>query len=768
GHVLRAGGAGAARRLVVERGDRTLPVVFVPGRLPPREIGWGIATAAAALAALFVGTMALVRRPRQLTAVFFLICLALSMLLFFPYVPPVHALIFAANVAKTLLNAFVPALFVRFFLLFPYERPVLRESRTLRTALLVLPILLFTLDVLSSFDPWPSPGAAAALATIAELATTIAYAAAFGFSIVLFASAYRRTAAPSVRRKLRVALVSTAAAVLPVVAVILLHALLPGREIPFDRVAALGIVWMPVGFGYAIVKHGVFDIERIVKRGLVLSGITAALVLLYFLSYFLLRALLHSVTALSGTLISILSFLFVVVLFSPIREMIQEIVDRSLYPERFASRRSLVEFARSLPLLADQDQILRASLARVASALGVRRGAFFSEDEPLDQAAFSWGIEGTEETAIRLPRLLREPVLARGEPLLREEVEAELPRGYLPPEEDQTLGILEARALVPVVTGPHRFGVAVLGPRADGDTYSVADLEILDSLMSQTALAMENARFQRELRVKEAMQRELEVAHTLQQQLLPRRAPSLEGIEMVAETLPCEELGGDYFDYLRSEGGHGRLSFAVGDVSGSGVPAAILMANVQALFRAEARGGAEPNEILFRMNQRLCEIERPDRFVSFFCAQMDEESGEIRYSSAGHPPPLLVRRDGRIEHLSESALLLGIQAGTSYPIARVRLSPGDLLLCFTDGIPDPLDEKDSFREDHLEALAVELRHLPSGRILDRMMERVRAKPTREDDVTVLIVKALATEPARTAAVAGTGEAPACLLYTSDA
>ncbi len=724
---------------MVQRDGPPFAVSLIPGRLPPAETAWNLAQVVASLIALFVGSLVLLRRVRVLTFVFFLICLALSLLLYFPYVPPIPIFWGAANVGKLFLTALVPALFLHFFLLFPYERPVLRKHPGLAVLLYVPSLAFFGLSLTSAIGLWPK-GTAEAVREAAETLPTAGFVASFAGSAILFTRAYRETTLPSIRGKLRVALWGTIAALLPSLAILVLYTLYPGHRVPVDRLPVLALVLLPIGFGYAIVKHGVFDIELIVKRSLVVTGITAVLVLIYFLSYFLLRALLHTVTALSGTLVSVVAFVFVIILFSPVRGHLQDLVDRSVYPERFASRRRLREFARNLPRLSNEDEIVRASLQNVAVSFGVEKGAYFEGTDPTVGASFGWGIPIGEQRSMRLGSAVRNPVLERSEPLLREEVEAEIPYGYLPDDEIETLARLDARVLVPIIAGNHTFGVAVFGRRLDGDPYSGGDLEILDSLAAQTALAMENVQFQRELRTKEAIERELQVAQTLQRQLLPHASPSVPGIQLAAATLSCHEVGGDYFDYVLTEGG--QVCLAVGDVSGKGISAAILMANVQALFRAEARDQAEPDQVLDRMNRRLCEIERPDRFVSFFCGNFDPLRRELRYSSAGHPPPFLVRAGGAVHRLDAAALLLGIDREVRYPLGMVRLQSGDLILCFTDGIPDPMSNGSLLREDQVEEMIRSLRHLPADQLLDRLLDRLRQGPALDDDTTLLILKAV--------------------------
>lgn len=736
--MLRSGLPGEAVHLEYERRGVRGTTALVPEPMPPEEIAWSLAQAAAALIALFVGTMVVTRRIGGLTTVFFMICLGLALLLFDPYVPPASPFLAAARIARVMMHAFFPALFLHFFLLFPYVRAPLRSGRWILGAV-YLPSTAIFLIALGGILGIPRFELGGTLQTVGATLAGVTTAASFAAALILFVFAYRGTKTEAVRRKLRVALWATVGAVVPIAIVIGLHALLPGRAIAADRLSAIGLVLLPVGFGYAILKHGVFDIELLVKRSLTITGLTAILVLLYFLSYFLLRALLHTVTSLSGTLVSVLAFLFVILLFSPIRVHLQDLVDRSVYPERFESRRRLRELARGLPMLVDENQIVRGSLEAAARTLGIERGLFLSEDGATRRNDFSWGIPQHERRSVEIGSSLRDSIFQRGEPLLREELEGDIPYGFMPRKESETLGLVDARLIAPIATRNRRFGIVLFGRRTDGDGYSGSDIEILDALMSQTALAIEHAQFQRDLQAKEALDRELAVARTLQRQLLPQRAPDLPGLELRAATLPCEEVGGDYFDYLQTP--DGRLAIAIGDVSGKGIPAALLMAHVQALFRAEARSRGEPDRVLDAMNRTLCEISTPDRFVSLFCALYDPAVGELRYSSAGHPPPMLMRSDGSLHHLEAASLLLGIQPEVAYPLGVVRLRAGDLVLCYTDGIADPDTEGTSLREDQLEEILRAQHRLTASGLIDHLLERIQQAAVLEDDTTILVLKA---------------------------
>jgi sigma-B regulation protein RsbU (phosphoserine phosphatase) len=186
------------------------------------------------------------------------------------------------------------------------------------------------------------------------------------------------------------------------------------------------------------------------------------------------------------------------------------------------------------------------------------------------------------------------------------------------------------------------------------------------------------------------------------------------------------------------------VTLAIGDVSGKGVPAALLMASLQATFRAELASGGSPSEITGRVNRRLCALESPTRIVSFFCGRLCLERGRLSYTNAGHLHPMLVRRDGQVERLDRGGLILGILDDVRYEGAEVHLGPGDIVVFFTDGVIERGGPEELFGEADLLAIAERHRHLSAADLMGRILEALehRTGTTPDDDTTLMVLKAL--------------------------
>lgn len=737
--------------IVYERRGVLTPTTLNATALEESEVGWQLARAVVAAIILSIGTFVFTRRMRGLTLVFFGICLSLSILLFHPKLPAETWGYYVSATQVALLSTLLPALLLHFFLLFPYPR--IRLSQRVWILLLIYlpcPVFfvlvkaqVFGLDRLFGLDP-------ATLRTIGENGTSLYWSTALVLSVFLFYRSFRKSPLPTVRRKLKVAFAGTVLGLVPLLLVLLAHLAWPAVDVPGDRLAALMMIFLPASFGYAIVRHGIFDIEFIVKRSLLYSAMTSALILLYFLVFFALRAALQGFTGQGQHIGTILAVVFVAVIMSPIRTRIQEGLDRWIDADRYEVRRPMRDLAAELQKATEPGEVERVVLRTLENLLGVQRAAFFRAGsggehfhvtETLGIGAGARGGNG-----LGFGRHLAEPLFRLGEPVLRGDLEAELPYGFLPERDLETMRLLKARVLVPLPSPRRRLGVLILGPRSYSESYSAPEMEVLEGLQSQIALALEKAMFQEESRGHEDLQREMELAHSLQQQLLPRSLPKLPSLDLAAANLPCHEVGGDYYDcqVVNGREGSGELVLAIGDVSGKGVPAALLMANVQATFRTEAQAGRSPEEILRIVNQQLCAIERPDRFVSLFCARLDLRTRELRYANGGHLPPILVRSGGAVDRLAQGGLLLGIREPVEYDAGAVPLSPGDLLLLFTDGVIERGGAEAPFGESALQALAAKKRHLGAEDLLGRVLEELeRTSGVRDaDDTTLLVVKVL--------------------------
>jgi len=235
-------------------------------------------------------------------------------------------------------------------------------------------------------------------------------------------------------------------------------------------------------------------------------------------------------------------------------------------------------------------------------------------------------------------------------------------------------------------------------------------------------------------------QRERDEARLIQRALLPSSLPELDHLRIATSWRPADGVGGDCFDVITSGD---RLGIAIADVAGKGMPAALLMSNLQAAVRAFASDDADPASICASVNRLLCRHMISGRFVTFCFAWLDPARGSIAYANAGHNPPLLVGADGRVDRLAEAGVVMGIFPDAAYATASRPLAAGDRLLFFTDGITEAHDAGgDEFGEQRLAAAAVEARGCSAEALKQHLAATLDAFTggTFDDDATLITIE----------------------------
>ncbi len=230
---------------------------------------------------------------------------------------------------------------------------------------------------------------------------------------------------------------------------------------------------------------------------------------------------------------------------------------------------------------------------------------------------------------------------------------------------------------------------------------------------------------------------EIEEAREVEQGLLPKALPEMAGITLAAGRRAARAVSGDYFDAIPL--GSGKVALGIGDVIGKGLPAALLMSNLQAAVRAGSGTAASPAELCARLNNAMRENMPSGKFITFFYAVLDAERRSLSYSNAGHGAPLLVRRNGEIVRLDQGGLVLGVFPDVVYSEGAVALQPGDRLVLYTDGVTEARNaEGEEFGEDRLIAEITMARALPAAQIKDRLLAAVSAFGDLHDDATLLV------------------------------
>ncbi len=270
--------------------------------------------------------------------------------------------------------------------------------------------------------------------------------------------------------------------------------------------------------------------------------------------------------------------------------------------------------------------------------------------------------------------------------------------------------------------------------------FTEDDLRVLTALANVAAAKIENVRLLEESLEKRRMEEDMRMAAEIQNGLLPRQAPEVQGWDVAGSNRPCRTVGGDYYDFAVERG---RLLLALGDVSGKGTGAALLMTVLRAAVRAH---WTDPGlaEAVGRINRTVCQNVPSSKYVTFFLAALDPASGRLDYVNAGHNPPILVRAAGTVEKLAAGGLVLGIFETVSYEGGAVVLEPGDMLVIYSDGVTETWDpDGEEFGEDKLVALAVADRAMGANDLQNAILceiERFEQGARATDDRTLLVLK----------------------------
>jgi serine phosphatase RsbU (regulator of sigma subunit) len=284
------------------------------------------------------------------------------------------------------------------------------------------------------------------------------------------------------------------------------------------------------------------------------------------------------------------------------------------------------------------------------------------------------------------------------------------------------------------------IGLVYLDSLAMTRPFTEEDARIVTALANVAAAKIENVRLLEESLEKRRLEEDMRVAAEIQRGLLPDGAPVVAGYGVVGSNRPCRTVGGDYYDFTLSQG---RLLMALGDVSGKGTGAALLMT----VLRAAVRGhwaDESVAEAVARINSTVCQNVTSGKYITFFIARLDPASGRVDYVNAGHNPPLLVRRNGDVETLNEGGMVLGLFDSVPYGEGVAELRAGDTLLIFSDGVTETFNAKDvEFGEQRLGEVAVRGRGLDAAGLqteILRELEAFAAGTKATDDRTLIVLK----------------------------
>jgi sigma-B regulation protein RsbU (phosphoserine phosphatase) len=596
-----------------------------------------------------------------------------------------------------------------------------------------------------------------ALADVQPLAQLFGIPAVTFFFLVV---GWKTGVAPTAdgRRRLKLLLWGGCAALLPVLVLVVVSRALGGsvESLPVGFIVAC-LIFMPVfplTLAYVILVDRAMDVRVVVRQGLrysVTRGAIRTLVVL-FMAGVLWNAwnLVNDPTANRPRKLQAIAFGMAAALVVPrFAKRAFDWTDRRFFREAYDVERVLTELSEQVRTIAETGPLLDTVLDRIGTTLHVDRLAVFLHEGDRLVPSRSRGFDTPPSVAFPTSDEMLARLRESGRPLRvrHDDPESPLRREQISEANRARLAEVDAELVLPLNGKKDLLGAITLGPKKSEEPYSISDAKLLGSVASQTGLALENSRLMAtivsEIAKREWIGREIDIARGVQQRLFPQRLPEIAGVDCAGACRPAQGVGGDYYDFLQLSGG--RLGIALGDVAGKGIPAALLMASLQASLRGQRLSGpADLAQLMTNLNFLIHEASPDNRYATFFYGELDPENRRLDYVNAGHNAPMLFRTAGVVERLRATGPVVGLVEAGRFEQRTVSLSPGDVLLVYSDGISEAMNVNDEeWGEAQLEAAARAAAPCNPQELIDALFVAADAfarGAVQHDDMTVVVVR----------------------------
>jgi len=298
---------------------------------------------------------------------------------------------------------------------------------------------------------------------------------------------------------------------------------------------------------------------------------------------------------------------------------------------------------------------------------------------------------------------------------------------------------------VPLMTKGALIGMLTVYNRKEGQKFTDDDQRLLAIIGAQSAQVVENARLYEEEKALHQMREEVKLASRIQLELLPKAPPQTPGYDIAGKSIPAKDVGGDYFDFIPVD--DHRLAICLGDVTGKGLPASLLMANLQATLRGQTLLGVSPKECLQRANTLMHRSTTADKFATLFYSILDFAHHTLCFSNAGHDNPFLFLQAGEVSRLKTGGTVLSVFEQFPYEEETISLQPNTLLVMYSDGVTEAMNAMlEQFGEERLKDLIVENRDASAGELIDKIVASVKHHAgsfPQSDDITLVVLKRIA-------------------------
>lgn len=554
---------------------------------------------------------------------------------------------------------------------------------------------------------------------------------------------------PDARRRLRILWIGTGISLSPMLT-IALFAIATGQDFfrgvpfPLTVISLLFLLLFPVTLAYVIVIERAMDVRFVVRQSVRYGVLKRGLWVLRFAVltagvYLLSNAHMYTDRWQQVELVALGATLLVVRKSGS--EKLSQWIDRRFFRDAYDAEQVLTGLAAQAGRFLEIGPLLQTVSQKLTSTLHVPDVTILLRTSDRLEPSYStyigqpWGIDA----AGNLAALLIKPL----------SVDLSSPKPWMANlcgEDLQALDRMRSELLLPLQGPAGLAGVISLGPKRSEVPYSPADIRLLQAVATQVGLAVENSRLAESLAVeaghRERLNRELEIAREVQQRLFPQKLPSVSGVEYAGVCRPAQGVGGDYYDFIARP--NGSFAIAIGDVSGKGIAAALLMASLQASLRGQTLTDLHDLSRLMRnVNRLIYEASTRNRFATIFYAEFDPATLLLNFVNAGHNSPAILRESETLR-LTPGGPAVGLLASSNFNAATIQLQRGDVLVAFTDGLSEAMNANfGEWEEEQFLALAKNARHQPAAQLIQTLFAGADAfadGAPQHDDMTLIILK----------------------------
>jgi sigma-B regulation protein RsbU (phosphoserine phosphatase) len=512
----------------------------------------------------------------------------------------------------------------------------------------------------------------------------------------------------------------------------------------------------PLTMAYVIVVHRAMDVRVVIRQGLqyvmARGGIRAIQIVLLVGVSIAATSFLSGSAGAARVALVVAGVVAIVAIGGRFADRLRRWVDRRFFREAYEADAILSDLATKVRTMIETGPLLETVATRIAESLHVPRIAILLDGGGAFRPAYTLGYDAAPTVAIPEESVTVKRLRLQQHALVQFD-DADSWVQLTAGAERRSLEELQPEVLLPLSLNDKILGVMSLGPKQSEEPFSKTDIRLLDSVAAQTGLALENGRLTAavaaEVAARAKQTRDIEIARDVQQRLFPQDYPPIPGLDYAGACRAALGVGGDYYDFIPLS--KTQLGIAIGDVSGKGMPAALLMATLRAYLRGaqSIHHQADLTEMMRNLNTLVYDSSAANRYATFFYGELDLTSRALTYVNAGHNPPMLFRQTdggGEVLRLDTGGPVIGLMEGCVYQQGCVTLAAGDVLVAYTDGISEAMNAVDEeWGEERLMDAVRQNRAVTASTLIDRLMtsaDMFVAGAPQHDDMTLLVVRAI--------------------------